>query len=178
LCELCGPAYLDRLVFDRLSQEKADKSINYCMGLARQRKNGTLIRSVYFRVQPDNVRCVGVALARGHSNCGHFSFLSLGNEIDADGFSFWICTQLYSQGNEIVGIIIHIIIVFIGTVVSTAFTLFWLTTIAKLLLFLAGPILFSSEFLMRRIAESPKGPVLALSGLTGGIAGLLKLVVG
>jgi hypothetical protein len=35
-----------------------------------------------------------------------------------------------------------------------------------------------SEFLVRRIAEYPKGPVLALSGIIGGIVAILKAKMG
>jgi hypothetical protein len=41
--------------------------------------------------------------------------------------------------------------------------------------FLTSIPLYSMEFLVRRIAEYPKGPILALSALCGGIASILKL---
>jgi hypothetical protein len=43
------------------------------------------------------------------------------------------------------------------------------------LAYIATAILFVGEFVMRRIAESPKGPVLALSGLFGGVAALIQV---
>jgi hypothetical protein len=46
---------------------------------------------------------------------------------------------------------------------------------ALLFVLLCSLLLGISEFVVRRIAEYPKGPVLALSALTGGISGLLKL---
>jgi hypothetical protein len=42
------------------------------------------------------------------------------------------------------------------------------------LAYLASAILYVCEFIIRRIAEYPKGPVLALSALIGGIAALVK----
>jgi hypothetical protein len=36
-------------------------------------------------------------------------------------------------------------------------------------------LLFVAEFVLRRLAEYPKGPVLAASALAGGIAGLIKV---
>jgi hypothetical protein len=42
------------------------------------------------------------------------------------------------------------------------------------LVYIASVILYVGEFVIRRIAEYPKGPVLALSALIGGIAALFK----
>jgi hypothetical protein len=42
------------------------------------------------------------------------------------------------------------------------------------LLYIARVILYAGEFVVRRIAEYPKGPVLGLSALIGGIAAVFK----
>lgn len=46
------------------------------------------------------------------------------------------------------------------------------------LLYVARVILYAGEFVVRRIAEYPKGPVLGLSALIGGIAAVFKAFVG
>lgn len=71
-----------------------------------------------------------------------------------------------------------LIFVFVGTAFQTVILVLYLIFIAKLGLSVARPILASSEFIIRRIAESPKGPLVAITGLVGGVAGLLKLFVG
>jgi hypothetical protein len=68
--------------------------------------------------------------------------------------------------------------VFALTSALTMFLMWWFILLAKIALAMAHPILASSEFLVRRIAESPKGPLAAITGLIGGVAGLLKLFVG
>src|SRR5262249_21259032 len=54
--------------------------------------------------------------------------------------------------------------------------IFCLLTIfaARGLAYLASGIFYTGEFIVRRIAEYPKGPVLALSALCGGIVALIK----
>jgi hypothetical protein len=44
----------------------------------------------------------------------------------------------------------------------------------SLCLLFAKAVVYVSEFIMRRIAESPKGPVFAISALAGGIAAIVK----
>jgi hypothetical protein len=46
--------------------------------------------------------------------------------------------------------------------------------VARGLAYLASAIFYVGEFMVRRIAEYPKGPVLALSALFGGIVALIK----
>jgi hypothetical protein len=46
--------------------------------------------------------------------------------------------------------------------------------VARGLAYLASGIFYIGEFIVRRIAEYPKGPVLALSALCGGIVALIK----
>jgi hypothetical protein len=60
--------------------------------------------------------------------------------------------------------------------VPTTFVLLCLLTIlvARALAYLVSIILYLGEFVVRRIAEYPKGPVLALSAFFGGIAALIK----
>jgi hypothetical protein len=53
----------------------------------------------------------------------------------------------------------------------------YLIFLAKVGLAIARPLLATSELIVRRIAESQKGPLAAITGLVGGIAGLLKLYV-
>jgi hypothetical protein len=45
---------------------------------------------------------------------------------------------------------------------------------ARALAYIASAILYVGEFVVRRIAEYPKGPILALSALFGGICALIK----
>src|SRR5262245_58062157 len=60
--------------------------------------------------------------------------------------------------------------------VPLSIILFCLFTIliARALAFVAGAILYVGEFMVRRIAEYPKGPVLALSTFFGGVCALIK----
>jgi len=63
--------------------------------------------------------------------------------------------------------------------VSMIFTYVWLYMVIAFLPFMSACTLsgglFAFEFLFRRIAEYPKGPILALSALCAGIAGIVKL---
>jgi hypothetical protein len=68
--------------------------------------------------------------------------------------------------------------VFLATGNNTLQILGLLTLLAHFGLMVARPIVAAVEFLLRRIAESPKGPLLATSGLVAGIAGVIKIVVG
>ena len=61
-------------------------------------------------------------------------------------------------------------------ILPLTFLIYCLLTIfaARGLAYLASGIFYTGEFIVRRIAEYPKGPVLALSALCGGIVALIK----
>jgi hypothetical protein len=63
-----------------------------------------------------------------------------------------------------------------GNLVTFILLAIWLLVVGPLVLaYIATPLLYASEQLVRRVAEYPKGPVLALSALCGGVAALLKI---
>jgi len=63
-----------------------------------------------------------------------------------------------------------------GKLVTLILLAIWLLVVCPLVFaYVATALLYASEQLVRRIAEYRKGPVLALSALSGGIAALLKV---
>jgi hypothetical protein len=56
--------------------------------------------------------------------------------------------------------------------------IFWLVVALPLaVIYLASIILFCAEFLVRRIAEYPKGPIFAGSLLLGAISGVFRIML-
>jgi hypothetical protein len=52
--------------------------------------------------------------------------------------------------------------------------MFVLTFLALFIVHFVRASIVISEFTMRRIAESPKGPLLAISAIVGGVAAVVK----
>src|ERR1051326_1165960 len=70
-----------------------------------------------------------------------------------------------------------LLLFFIGVVFSTASAiniLLTLSTLVIITLYFAKAVLWVTEQIMRRVAQSSKGPLLAMSGLIGAIAALAK----
>ena len=65
-----------------------------------------------------------------------------------------------------------VIVVILSTIISVVWVFLFVPLIAGYLL---SPVLYISEFIIRRIAEYPKGPLLALSAFLGAVASLLKV---
>jgi hypothetical protein len=60
------------------------------------------------------------------------------------------------------------------TIYGTFFMLWTFLCATTISLFCAKTIVYASTFIMRRIAESKKGPILGISALVGGIAAIVK----
>ena len=70
---------------------------------------------------------------------------------------------------------IALFVVGVFCIASTILFTTWAALFVPFVLaYLLSPILFISEFVVRRIAEYPKGPLLALSAFFGAVAALLK----
>jgi hypothetical protein len=83
------------------------------------------------------------------------------------GFSQYISTSAFSLSESDVLIAIGIFVGYPALIVLPI----W---VALGLAYIASAILYMGEFIVRRIAEYPKGPVLALSALIGAIVALFK----
>lgn len=69
-----------------------------------------------------------------------------------------------------------IFFLYCGVFCSLIALIFWATVALPLVVIYAlSASVFLAEFISRRVAEYPKGAILALSALLGGLAGLLKL---
>jgi hypothetical protein len=72
----------------------------------------------------------------------------------------------------------HPVLIWVQTLAALPFLLAFLCALLVLLsigvAYVASATLYVAEFVVRRIAEYPKGPVLALSALLGGVAALIK----
>jgi hypothetical protein len=84
-------------------------------------------------------------------------------------FWFWFLASLESHSNA--SIVLLIFVLLLGLIVLCAFLI--LTSI--FLAYIATAVLYVVELVVRRIAEYPKGPLLALIAIFGGAAGLLKV---
>jgi len=62
-------------------------------------------------------------------------------------------------------------------VLNTVLLLLLVGVSAAMIIIPLSVLLWLMEFIARRIAEYPKGPVLGLSALAGGIAGLIKIFI-
>jgi hypothetical protein len=51
-------------------------------------------------------------------------------------------------------------------------------SIARILAYVASGVLFAGELIVRRIAEYPKGPIIAISAIFGGLVSLIKIFSG
>jgi hypothetical protein len=83
------------------------------------------------------------------------------------GFSQYISTSAFSLSESDVLIAIGIFVGYPALIVLPV----W---VALGLAYIASAILYVGEFIVRRIAEYPKGPVLALSAFIGAIVALIK----
>jgi hypothetical protein len=83
------------------------------------------------------------------------------------GFSHYFSASAFSLSEQD-------ILFAIGVLVGYPVVIVLPIWVALGLAYLASAILYVCEFIIRRIAEYPKGPVLALSALIGGIAALVK----
>jgi hypothetical protein len=83
------------------------------------------------------------------------------------GFSHYISASTFSLSEWDVLFAIGILVGYPAVIVLPIWAALGLT-------YIASAILYVCEFIIRRIAEYPKGPVLALSALFGGIAALIK----
>jgi hypothetical protein len=69
---------------------------------------------------------------------------------------------------------VAVILIFMITPVAITLLCVLAVFLSMAMAYLASAILCVGEFVVRRIAEYPKGPVLALSTLFGGVVGLIK----
>jgi hypothetical protein len=69
----------------------------------------------------------------------------------------------------------HFLIIAPFAIVLTGFVTSAITILfARVLAYMASALLYVGEFIVRRIAEYPKGPVLAISAFCGGVVALFK----
>ena len=79
----------------------------------------------------------------------------------------WLRVYYQDSVADIVATITHVVFSAVGFVIVFPIVLFYITLI----------LLYVVEFIVRRIAEQPKGPLAAFSALMTGVGGILKLFV-
>jgi hypothetical protein len=92
----------------------------------------------------------------------------LGNDVNVGGIDVWLIPEWQRQA----------MLGFVGcvTVVAATFMLVFVLSVLASFCMLVARLVFSiAEFVARRIAESPKGPLLSGSALLGGVAAMIKV---
>jgi hypothetical protein len=99
-------------------------------------------------------------------------WLTMGAAVALVFLSTWVPVPASSSYFAVLAILVLLYALLVGSAVITVFMLYLMLPVlaAGMLAFYLGII----EFIVRRIAEYPKGPVLALSALCGGLAALFK----
>ena len=89
-------------------------------------------------------------------------------------FIILVLFGIFSNSTSTVNLILTMLVIFMGMMFLAFFPIL-LTILIVIGILVIKAVLYLSEFTMRRIAESPKGPILAISALAGGIAAVVKV---